>query len=251
MSEQRRRYLSIPLRAHAPALQGRGTGETTANVPRLLPRISQGQPSQETRRQSYVSHQNMPALPDEAEQYAPAFSQRKSSAIRYTDVQGRPVVEQGKKRFVFERGTPPPSRRRVHWLLFVGGGMLLMLLAVMGSQWVITGLQAHSLDATYGYPRTWQTDAVVGHEDSPQHPSHFIFENLRGRIIVIELPGGNITHAKIYSGPTIFAPNADQIPVTGSFADVNHDGRPDMEIHINTQIIVYLNNGNQFVPQVP
>ncbi len=32
------------------------------------------------------------------------------------------------------------------------------------------------------YPRTFQVDAVVGHNDSATNPSHFIAMNLNGRI---------------------------------------------------------------------
>ncbi|HEU5378565.1 MAG TPA: hypothetical protein VFV38_24350 [Ktedonobacteraceae bacterium] len=246
MNKDRKQYRSIPLRA-SKTQEGyalRPSDTLTGTVP-----AQQTRRTQVAKEQSYVSHRQMPALPDADEQYAPVLSPR--STIRYTDTQGRQVIEQGKRRLVIERVKRPTSRRGFHWLLLFGGGMLLMILLVAGIQWAITGIQAHNIDATYGYPRTWQTDAVVGHHDSPQHPSHFIFQNLQGHVIVIELPGGDIAHAEIYGGPTLLAPDASQIPVTGSFEDINHDGRPDMEMHINGQTIVYLNNGTKFVPQVP
>jgi hypothetical protein len=185
-------------------------------------------------------------MPNEDRLYRPTPAH--SSARRYTDAQGRQVIEQGKQRLIIHKNQPP---RRLHWAFFLGIGMLLTLLLWLGGQWAITGIQAHNADAQYGYPRFWQTDAVVGHEDSAAHPSHFLFENLHGQVIVIEIPGGNPAHARIYSGPTLFEPNADQFPVTGSFVDVNGDGRPDMEIHIDGQTIIYLNNGTQFVPPAP
>jgi hypothetical protein len=171
-----------------------------------------------------------------------------SSTLRYRDIYGNEVLEQGKKRLVIHREKP---RRHLHWMLFTGSGMLATLLVFVGVQWVITSIQAQNIDAHYGYPRTWQTDAVVGHKDSPAHPSHFIFENLKGHILVIELPGGDLARSIIYGGPTLYSANADQIPVTGSFADVNGDGRPDMELHINGQTIIFLNNGTKFVAPSP
>jgi hypothetical protein len=228
MSNQRKQYRSVPLRAQAQMAPERHT--TGSHVAFSA-------------NQSHVSHRYLPAMLDEDGLYRLAPSQR--SARRYTDAQGRPVIEQGKRRLVMHQGQPP---RRFHWVFFMGIGMLLTLLLWLGGQWAMTGIQAHTLDAHYGYPRIWQTDAVVGHDDSARHPSHFLFENLHGQVIVIEIPGGNPAHARIYSGPTLFEPNADQLPVTGSFVDVNRDGRPDMEIHIDGQTIIYLNNGTQFVP---
>ncbi len=64
-------------------------------------------------------------------------------------------------------------RGRIWFTLLVGmlamGALLAILNAAIG--WV----QAKQLDWTYGYPRLYQVDAVVGHDhDSPAHPSHFL-----------------------------------------------------------------------------
>jgi len=99
---------------------------------------------------------------------------------------------------------------------------------------------------SYGYPRTYQTDAVVGHNDSAASPSHFIALNLNGHIEVIEIPGGDPSHEKVYVGPGLFSDDAGLTPVTVTFTDVNGDGKPDMEIHIQDQTIIFLNNGTQF-----
>ncbi len=107
----------------------------------------------------------------------------------------------------------------------------------------------HQLDATYGFPRTYQVDEVVGHSDSTDHPTHFIFLNLNGHVVITELPGGDITKAKIYSGPQIFADNPASVPVTGEFKDVNGDGKVDLIVHIGEQRIIYINDGTQFKPQ--
>ena len=94
--------------------------------------------------------------------------------------------------------------------------------------------------------RTYQTDAVVGHSDSADNPSHFIAINLNGHVEVIEFPGGDATHAKISIGPPLIGDNASLIPVTVSFKDANGDGKPDMLIHVQDQTIVFLNTGTQF-----
>lgn len=144
----------------------------------------------------------------------------------------------------------PPKRWRISWLA-LGVGMLLMLslvagLSVFGSWW-----QVHQNDATYGRPRTYQMDAVVGHQDSASRPSHFIFMNLNRHVIVVEFPGADPAHTLIYTGPALLGDGGDLIPVIGEFRDVNGDGRPDMLVHIQDQTIVFINDGAKFRPLQP
>ena len=230
MSDGRKQYRSIPLRTQ----RKQEHDLTRYDIPILAS-------DRHTTPQKLVSRQAMPIHPDDER---PA--RLHTSALRYVNTEGHEVLEQGNKRLVIHRENP---RRGLHWAFYTGSGMLAALLLFVGAQWAITGIQEHTIDAQYGYPRTWQTDAVVGHNDSALHPSHFIFENLKDHIIVIELPGDDIAKAIIYGGPTLYSANADQIPVTGSFKDVNGDGRPDMEVDVGGQTIIFLNNGTKFVEQ--
>ncbi|HEY7420026.1 MAG TPA: hypothetical protein VH593_32910, partial [Ktedonobacteraceae bacterium] len=104
------------------------------------------------------------------------------------------------------------SRRQFHWLFNLGLVLLTMtlvwgILNAVSSWWQIT-----ANDWQYGRPRTYQTDQVVGHNDSAQHPSHFIALNLNGHIEVIEFPGGDPTKAKIYIGPVLKGAGQDLTP---------------------------------------
>jgi hypothetical protein len=109
--------------------------------------------------------------------------------------------------------------------------------------------QQHTSDSLhYGMPRTFQMDEVVGHQDSPAHPSHFIALNLDGHLEVIELAAGKPAHAHIYVGPTQTGAEAAQVPVTIQFQDVNGDGRPDLLLLFNGIQVVYLNTGTSFQP---
>jgi hypothetical protein len=149
------------------------------------------------------------------------------------------------------------SRRNVHWLLPLGIGMIAMLLLwVIGSSVLAWGLDRLD-DIHYGYPRTYQTDAVVGHGDSKQHPSHFIAINLHGQAIVIEFPAGNPQHAMSYVVPYYIREQGggqagDLTPVTVEFRDVTGDGKPDMIVHIlfrtQVQTFVFVNTGTKFRP---
>ena len=171
-----------------------------------------------------------------------------TSARRYTTAQGHRVIQQGNRRIVIH-DEPPPRNRNIHWLVYIGLGMLVMLALFTGFQILGNWWTNHQLDSTYGMPRTYQTDQVVGHGDSTDHPTHFIFENLGGHVVIIELPGGQIQHARIYGGPAIIGDNPASIPVTAEFQDVTGNGRIDMIVHIGNQQFTYINDGTQFKPQ--
>ena len=149
----------------------------------------------------------------------------------------------------------PPKRRRggvhLHWFAVLGIGMLFMLALVVVGNAVISWWTIHQDDAMYGRPRTFQIDAVVGHNDSADNPSHFEAINLNRHIIVIELPGGDSSKARIYNITTLFGNGQELTPVTLSFKDVNNDGLLDMEVHIQGQIIVFINENGQFRPLKP
>lgn len=137
---------------------------------------------------------------------------------------------------------------RFHWLLVAGIVLLVMMVGWMAMSALTTWWQVHQDDVTYGRPRTYQVDAVVGHNaDSKDHPSHFVAMNLDRKVIVIELPAGDPSRAIIYTAGTLLGNGQDLTPVTLSFEDRNGDGKPDLNIHIGDQVMVWLNNGQKFV----
>jgi hypothetical protein len=144
-----------------------------------------------------------------------------------------------------------PRRPRLHWLVLVGLTMLLMVIGWMGLLTLANWWQVTQNDWHYGRPRTYQTDAVVGHNDSPANPSHFIVLNLRRHVQIIEFPGGDPSKAKIYIGPTLIGPGQDLAVVTLSFKDVNGDGKPDMILNIQDSHFVFINDNGQYRPARP
>lgn len=137
------------------------------------------------------------------------------------------------------------TRRRTPVLLMLGAAtavILIMLISALVSWW-----QGVMDDVHYGYPRTSQLDAVVGHNDSETNPTHFIFLNLHGHIEIIEIPGGDSSHPRIFTGPTLVGAGQDLVPVTGEIR--NEDGRRDLIVHIQNQQIVYINDGSAFHQQ--
>ncbi len=133
-----------------------------------------------------------------------------------------------------------------HWLVFVGLAMFIMIIGwvafnALGNWWQVTQDDLH-----YGRPRTFQTDAVVGHNDSPTNPSHFIAMNLDRHILIIELPGGNSTKARIFSGPVLIGQGQDLTPITLSYKDMNGDGKIDMVVNVQDSHFVYINDKGTF-----
>lgn len=179
-----------------------------------------------------------------------------TSAIRYaprqgngTVIYGPPPIRRSSRYTASQPAAPTQARRQVHWLVYVG---LLFMVGIIG--WLAFTIlgdwwQTKQDDWQYGNPHTYQTDVVVGHSDSASNPSHFIAENLRGQIIVVEYPGGDVSKARSYSITTL--PGNDSYPpVRLAFKDVNGDGKLDMLVQIGdpgsqVQVILY-NNGQQF-----
>lgn len=128
-----------------------------------------------------------------------------------------------------------------------------LVLWLLGSSVVNWGQRVYN-DWHYGYPRTFQTDAVVGHnKDSAAHPSHFIAVNLNRQVIVMEIPAGDPSKSISYVAPIyISGSGGDLAPVTLEFRDVNGDHKPDMIIHVwlpgQNQVFVFINDGTKFRP---
>lgn len=146
---------------------------------------------------------------------------------------------------------PACARRHLHPMFFVGVGLMAFVLLWVGATqafiWgnnVLNGLH-------YGYPRTFQMDAVVDHQDSASTPSHFLAINLRDQVEVVEWPGGSASHARVYLGPQLFGPGSDLEPVTLRFVDLNGDQLPDMVITVQGSQIVFINAQGSFRPMRP
>ncbi len=175
--------------------------------------------------------------------------------VRVTRQQGPPPIRRAS--LMSEASTQtqehsPASQpaRRMHWLFYAGFAVAL----VAGTQMVCTLIAGwwttYQNDLHYGRPRTYQTDARVGHDDTDT-PSHFIALNLHGHIEVIECPGADCTKAVVYVGPVLFGDGQDLAPTTLEFRDVNHDGKPDMIVHVQDQIWVFINDNGKFRPATP
>jgi hypothetical protein len=138
------------------------------------------------------------------------------------------------------------TRVRLHPLVWLGAGMIVMFFLWIALSYATTWGQTTLNDWHYSRPRTFQIDAVVGHNDSATNPSHFIAVNLNRHVLVIEVPGGDPSKARIYPITTLYGDGQDLTPVTLSFKDVNGKGLLDMEIHIQDQTLVMINENGSF-----
>jgi hypothetical protein len=172
------------------------------------------------------------------------IQQRRSSVVQPTQKSTGPGAVSKPLRRV-KRG---PGQRPFTMVALVLG-MLLMALLVFAATAFSSWWRVYQDDLHYGRPRTFQLDAVVGHQDDAGHPTHFIFLNLNRHVEIIELPAGQASHAHIYQGPLLYGPGQDLTPVTAVVRDVNGDGKPDLVIHIQDQQWVLINDGKQFRPQ--
>lgn len=140
---------------------------------------------------------------------------------------------------------------RLHWLFYVGVSMLVMVIAWFAFTSLMSWWQVTQDDWHYGRPRTYQTDYVVGHNDSSTNPSHFIAINLNRHIQIVEFPGGDSSKAKIYVGPVLIGQGQDLAPVTLTFKDVNGDGKADMIVSVQSSRFIFINEKDAFRPARP
>ena len=143
------------------------------------------------------------------------------------------------------------QRRPLHPLVYVGVSLLFLCLFITAYTYIPELWQRHLDDLTYGYPRTYQTDADVGHGGV----SHFIVLNRNGTIEVVELPPDPTKHTpRLYLIASFANDGADFIPATVSFHDLTGNGRLDMIVTVyngaNPTIYQLYNDGTQFKPHV-
>ena len=191
-----------------------------------------------------VWHQSDECAVTERETYPSVHTQpgsKRALVVSSAGVPQTPRIRTGK----IEREAPV-VRGHVHPLLYLGIGMLGMLVLWMllsaAFGWFNTTLD----DFRYGRPRTFQTDAWVGHNEQNGAKSHFIALNLNGHIEIIEFPGGDATHAHVYIGPQLYGSSNDLVPVTLRFADLNEDQKPDMIVTFQGSRTVFINDQGTF-----
>ncbi len=151
-----------------------------------------------------------------------------------------------------ERRTEELPRQGKHPLFYIGICLVIMVLFLTAYTLIPPAFQKWSDDRVYGYPRTFQTDANVGHGGM----EHFLALNNRGTIEVLEIPSypSPTNQTRLYIIVRLTNQGADLVPATLSFPDINGDGKPDMQVTVldgsNPSVWVLFNNGTSFVPKL-
>lgn len=143
------------------------------------------------------------------------------------------------------------TRRRFHPLFWVGLGLLTIMLLWTGISQLLAWGDNEWNNLRYGYPRTFQIDAVIGNGDSQTHPSHLLALNLSGEIILEVFPAGDASHAKDYILTTLAGPSSDLTPVTLRLIDPLHTGKPDLVVTVGSIQSIMMNDQGSFRSPTP
>lgn len=141
------------------------------------------------------------------------------------------------------------SRLHIHPLVLVGGAMAATVIMMIGFQIALAWGTTTYDDLRFGRPRTFQMDAVVGHQDSPSHKTHFTAMNLGGHIEILEIPGGDASHARMLVGPTLSGEGADLVPVTLQLVDRQGNHHPDLLVQCGSVELWFKNEQGSFTAQ--
>lgn len=125
--------------------------------------------------------------------------------------------------------------------------LLLCLIAVaLLANSVMTWAQIKIDDMRYGRPRTMQLSGFVGHNESAGVQTQFVAMNLNRRVVVFEIPGGDVAQTRTLTGPYLFGANEDLTPVRLRLQAVNPDNLLDLVVSVKNEEIIYINEAGSF-----
>jgi hypothetical protein len=157
--------------------------------------------------------------------------------------------------------TRPRPRSRANWhpVLYLGLGMLAFLILWQGGAWALANwVQPRLDDHDYGYPRTRQLDANLGHRaENGSAVSHLIVINLNGEVVLMEFPGGMAKGSTIWDLGRVYSDDRSvditRVPIDLAIQDIGGpqnrpDGKQDVLIKPRGMAaIAMLNDGNKLL----
>jgi len=171
---------------------------------------------------------------DEEEPYIPPTPKRRATA-------GQDYTFSERKTEAQPRQQAPPKNH--HYLFWVGIGMLVCLGIWMGITLVVVpwwnGMQ---LQWHYGDPpRVTELQADVSHGRMSRYTK---FDN-NGQVAVLHLVNGKVGE---HTGGSFVGDDKNKRIINLSIADINHDGKPDLVIHVVGMDgeMVLVNTGSAF-----
>lgn len=136
-----------------------------------------------------------------------------------------------------------PTTSRLPYLLTI---FLCIVALVLVANSLIGWGRVKMDDLRYGRPRTMHLAGHVGHDDANSSPTQFVAMNLNRRVVVFEMPGGDVSKTRTLTGPYLFGADEDLTPVRLRFALVNPDQQTDLVVSVKDEEIIYINENGSF-----
>ncbi len=138
---------------------------------------------------------------------------------------------------------PYRTASRPPYILTVALSLVALLLMTNS---MIAWTQTKIDDFRYGRPRTMQLSGFVGHNEAAGVPTQFVAMNLNRRVVVFEIPGGDVAQTRTLTGPYLFGANENLTPVRLRLQNVNADQAADLVVSVKNEEIVYINEAGSF-----
>ncbi|SRR6266567_4810243 len=146
-----------------------------------------------------------------------------------------------------------PSWLRQH-LNIIGAGMFfMMLLWFVGTQYVLPVVLDKVDHWNTGEARISHYDLNVGHGGK----SHFLTQYWHNQVVLIEFPGGDVSHGKVYTAP-VMAINGKPVQrvvslTIGNFNPHGKADKPDIAASITgfAAPVIFYNTGDGFSTEEP
>lgn len=123
-------------------------------------------------------------------------------------------------------------------LVLVAVGLLVQAGMVWGQRQLDT--------MRYGFPRTAQISAYVGHGDERLGPTVIETRNINGQISVLVFPAGNANQVNVLDGPYLVGPDAPYEVARPMVQDMNGDTHVDLLVEVRGELVVYINERGTF-----
>ncbi|HET8841351.1 MAG TPA: hypothetical protein VFN35_07775 [Ktedonobacteraceae bacterium] len=141
--------------------------------------------------------------------------------------------------------SPRRVGRKRHSLFWLSVGVLLLLALWVGLTQLVSWATTKMNDIRYGYPRVFQLDAVLGHQDSAARPTHLLALNLNGEVLLEEFPGGDLPKARSYILASLVGSGSDLLP------HQDRPGQPDLVVEIGDVVSLMVNDQGKFRAPTP
>jgi hypothetical protein len=133
-----------------------------------------------------------------------------------------------------------PGENRIMVFVYIITGVLALLAIYVVMSQAVVWANVKLDDLRYGRPRTFHLTAHVGNEQQGIVETQFIAMNLDRQVVVLEIPGGDVSQIKALNGPYLFGAGENLTPVTLHMNDVNADGTRDLVLQVKDEEVIYL-----------